>query len=485
MHISDYFTIFARQMHRKYYILYLLLLVCAFTACTPRSIREAQSIVAQADSLRAKGCVYSDSAELAQAYEKLGQWQWFYADEYAHACYHYGKLLRACDNPVAAMQCFINASHSRTRDYHILGRVYSNMGSICHLAVEFPLSYEMYERSSTMFLRDRDSISYFYALNDMAYELAEQSRKEETLEMLSEIESQCSDKYVLAKVQETKAEMYLKCQQNDSAIYWAHQSLTIEATDPTCFLIKAQAFSRLGLNDSTLLYANMVLNNPYASNQNIFNALYYTSYLDSTLSSKDVCALTSQREDIRYYEYEPQMEKLKDAVRLLQQISTHKPNLTWLSLLCTLLAGAALISWYVYRKRKKHELLSQQIDDLKTDYADLRNSRTTQIERVCTTLRSSESLPEDLNWKNFSKLCIFVNENFYLLARKLQHKQVLNETEIRLCILVIIGLSRSEIADVLPYALNSVGKLKDQTAKKLGTTGKNLHVFLLQMAVEG
>jgi hypothetical protein len=48
------------------------------------------------------------------------------------------------------------------------------MGSICHLAEEFPLAHDMYERSGAMFLRDKDSIPYFYALNDMAYELAEQ-----------------------------------------------------------------------------------------------------------------------------------------------------------------------------------------------------------------------------------------------------------------------------------------------------------------------
>jgi tetratricopeptide (TPR) repeat protein len=463
-------------------------------ACAPQGVDEACRVVAEADSLWQAGQTYDDSLRLAQAYETLSPFNnpllsTFHpkrSTDYAHACYHYGKLLRAKDDPVAAMQCFINASHSRTHDYHILGRIYSNMSDLCHLASEFPLAYDMYERSGEMYLRNGDTLLYYYDLNNMAYELAEQSRKEETLEMLSKIESQCPDKYVLAKVQETKAEMYLKCQQNDSAIYWAHQSLAIDDTNPTCVLIKAQAFSRLEMNDSALFYANIVLNNPYASKQNIFNALYYTSHLDSTLSSKDVCTLTSQREDIRYYEYEPQMKKLKDAVRLLQQTLMHKPNLTWLyTLLGTLLAGAVLISWYISRKHKKHELLSQQIDDLETGYADLRKNRTTQIEHICATLRSSDSLSEDLNWKNFNQLCIFVNEHFYLLASKLQQKKILNETEIRLCVLVLIGLTRSDIANILPYALNSVGKLKDHTAKKLGTTGKNLHDFLLQMAVEG
>ena len=160
-------------MHRKYYILYLLLLVCAFTACTPRSIREAQSVVAQADSLWHAGKQYGmdegDSATLAQAYKTLEAIPLPFREglgvgsPYAHACYHYGKLLRAKENPVEAMQAFISATHSGTKDYHILGRVYSNIGSICHLAGEFQLSYDMYEKSADMFIRNCDSTAYFYA----------------------------------------------------------------------------------------------------------------------------------------------------------------------------------------------------------------------------------------------------------------------------------------------------------------------------------
>ena len=52
-------------------------------------------------------------------------------DEYAQECYRQGREKREAGEPVAAMQCFINATHSRTRDFHILGCIYSNMGSIC------------------------------------------------------------------------------------------------------------------------------------------------------------------------------------------------------------------------------------------------------------------------------------------------------------------------------------------------------------------
>ena len=78
-------------------------------------------------------------------------------------------------------------------------------------------------------------------------------------------------------------------------------------------------------------------------------------------------------------------------------------------------------------------------------------------------------------------MCSIVNQQFFLFASKLKGTNILNETEIRLCILVLIGLTRQEMSTTLPYALSSVGKLKDNTAKKLGTTGKNLREHLINM----
>ena len=87
----------------------LLLVLCNLAAYSS-SLREAQETVRQADSLWLQGQMYDDSAALAQTYETLDAWRYFYADDYAHACYHYGKLLRAKEDPVSAMQVFFAAT---------------------------------------------------------------------------------------------------------------------------------------------------------------------------------------------------------------------------------------------------------------------------------------------------------------------------------------------------------------------------------------
>ncbi len=128
-------------MHTKSAILLILSALCfALPACSVRALHEACNIVTTADSLRTAGQTYVDSAHLAEAYTTLGRWRWFYPDEYAHSCYYYGRLLREKENPVAAMKCFIAATHSRTSNYNLLGRVYSNMGGMCRQAEEYELA---------------------------------------------------------------------------------------------------------------------------------------------------------------------------------------------------------------------------------------------------------------------------------------------------------------------------------------------------------
>ena len=482
-------------MCRKYYILYLLLLVCAFTACTPRSIREAQSIVAQADSLRAKGCVYSDSAELAQAYETLGQWQWFYADEYAHACYHYGRILREKEYPVEAMQAFVSATHSGTKDYHILGRVYSNMGSICHLAGEFQLSYVMYERSADMFIRNGDTLAFYYAYNDMAFELAEQKKKNEALVLLNSIE--CSDTILLSSVHLTKAEMYKTEELYDSAIYYANLTCKIPQHQLTKMLIKAQSYSYMGLKDSAVYYANELIR--YTGELFYMNsALYILTHEDDKKDIKEVRGISAERSDTQKL-IEIRQGKLSQAVQLLEQDLHRKPDYRWLyAILATLVVVGASIYTYIYRKRRQHALLSQQVEDLaiqnieaETQHEKIINNLekhkrtiTDEIEKNCQLIIKAESFPQNIYWKEYDKMRASIDCQFYMIATKLSKKNILNETEIRLCVLVLLNLKRVDISRTLPYASSSIGKLKDQTAKKLNTTGKNLRDYLIKMAIE-
>lgn len=483
MYNSFFLCTFAVGMQKRGII--LLLVTTLLLSCSPKALREAEEVVAQADSMRAAGQMYADSVRLAQSYSTLRAWRAVRADEYAHACYHYGRLLREKDNPVEAMQCFIEASHAHTRDHHILGRVYSNMGSICHLAGEFPLAYDMYERSAEMFLHNGDSTAYFYALNDMAYELASAGLKDSCLALLYAIEKRnIDDTYLKTYCSLSHAEVYLRTSQYDSTIYYARESQKYQPTLPASILQLAQAYSFLGFKDSAVYYAKYVLSlSNVLFNKN--SAMYILTHNDDSKDREEVRKISADRSDVQKL-IEIQQGKLSQAVQLLEQDWNSEPDFRWLiSIVGTLIVVSCIICIYVYRKRKRQALLSQQIEQLKSEYTDLQINKEKQLAQTCAILRASKKLQEDLCWKDFEQMCVVVNKHFYMLANKLRQKDVLNETEIRLCILVLLGLSRIEIASMLPYALSGVGKLKDHTAKLLGTTGRNLHDFLLNMAVVG
>ena len=359
-------------MSRWGYIVFLLLAGMVGQGCSSRAIHEAEAVVAQADSLWQAGLMYGtdagDSLSLAQAYKTLGDIPLPFrtllgvgsSDSYAHACYHYGKLLRAKDNPVEAMQAFINATHSRTHDYHILGRVYSNMGSICHLAGDFPLSYDMYERSANCFLADNDSLSYYFLLNDMAFELAEQGKKDEAYMILDNIRVIHSDLFVGTML--TRAVACKKVQQYDSTIYYTSVVREQGTYASEILLNRAQAYSLMGQKDSAVFYANMLL----ATHYDVYdqcNALYILTNDDSSQSINSIRKNAADRADSQKI-IENKKSKLSQAVQLLQQDLARKPDWRWLYLLIAvaLFVCSSLVLIHLWRKRKLHQQISEEIE---------------------------------------------------------------------------------------------------------------------------
>ena len=469
-------------MVRHWYILWIIL--CC-VACSPQALHEARHTVAQADSLRLEKRSYSDSISLAQAYRTLGKWQWFYADDYARAGYYYGRLLREKDNPVSAMQAFIGASHSRTFDYQLLGRIYSNMGSLCHMACAFPLAANMYGQSANMFLRAGDSTAYYYGLYNIAIELAEQGKRDSCFALTDSIKwygSRTKDSVLMAYCYMTEAQAYLRCHLYDSAIISSHKSQCYYSFS----LVKlqlAQAFSSLCIKDSSVFYALRVL----AETSKLFeinNALYILTNDDETKDKSAIRQTAADRADTQKL-LEIQQGKLSQAVQLLEQDLARKPNLNWLyAIVITLLFGALGVIVYRRVQRNKHALWTQKIEDMECRYSDLQTEKAKQLDHTCITLCASGDIRNILNWRNYDAMCDMIDRHFFLFASKLKQTHLLNEQEIRLCVLVLLNMSRNQMADILPYALNGIGKFKYRVAQKLGTDGKNLRNYLVCIAID-
>ena len=470
----------------------LVLVAMLLFSCAPEALREAENVVAQADSLWKGGQMYADSARLAQSYTTLHDWRYVCADEYAHACYHYGRLLREKDNPVEAIECFINATHSRTRDHHILGRVYSNMGDIAHLAGEYSLSCNMFEQAAKVFLQDIDTLAYNHAMYRVAYAKACLAETDSCYAILHIIES--SDKQddrLRACCCIAHARTCLMHEDYDSTILYAQKALSYWPNESSSLTMVAQAYSYLGVKDSATNYALRIIESTPSSSE-LVNALYILTNDDESKDIEAVRESAANRSDIQK-QIELNRAKLSQASQLLEQDLHRKPNLAWLYAVgVTLIIIGFVVFIYIHKKHRQRTLLTQQVNELEEQHEQIVQEHSeyidklmAQVEETCAMLKQSPDLTKDLSWNDFESMCHFVDQQFCMIASKLRKKYILNETEVRLCILVLLNLNRKQISETLPYSLNSVGKLKDHTAKLLGTTGKNLRDFLLNMAVEG
>ena len=456
--------------------IFLAVLLLGLSSCT--QIREAQEVVAEADSLRAEGVLYADSAAMADADATLERVRLICPTDYAHANYYYGRILREHGNHPEAMLAFLRVVHSHTKDHAVKARAYSNMGTLCYLTDEYALSYEMYSLCAEQFLLAKDSIAYFYALNSMAYNLAEQGDKQGVNNLLEAVESQCSNEDVRVKILETKAEACIKANENDSALYYSARLSECGNHEPTGLLVRAQAYDNLGEKDSALLYANLVLGSTTFYGDK-FNALYIITHNDTTINVEELLALTSARTDIQM-EYTDARSLLSQAVQLLRQDLNRKPDFTWLwNIIITVLVLVIPSALYTFRKRRKHQLISQQIEETQMAH---QKRVADEIELLRRTVTDASSLKKTLCWSDFDKMCEVVNNRMFGFADKLKAQCALNEKEFRLCVLVALGTFHDkEMADILCYGDKSIRSIKRHVAQKLGTSSRHLRAFLLRL----
>ncbi len=160
-----------------------VLLLCLSSCSRVQSIREARTIVAEADSLRNAGQSLSpsafhlspsksDSTTIASAVSALEPVRLIYPTDYAHANYYYGRLLREAGNHPEAMLAFLRVVHSRTKDHEIIARSWSNIANMCRLAADHEMACQILDYAAKEFLLNNDTLLYYYSLNDKAVDLA-------------------------------------------------------------------------------------------------------------------------------------------------------------------------------------------------------------------------------------------------------------------------------------------------------------------------
>ncbi|MBR4520550.1 MAG: tetratricopeptide repeat protein [Paludibacteraceae bacterium] len=394
--------------------------------------------------------------------------------------YEQGRALREQGEPAEALAVFIQATKSNTPDEMLLGRIYSNMANICRQANEHALAYYVYGLSAEHFRASGDELAYAYALNNMAWEQAAQGKKDSALALIAEA-VQVYPLYPLTeKVVETRATACMFAGEYDSVLYYTSlqgndyllSSPRLPGSEEYMTMLRAQAYSYLGKGDSATYYARELL--PNTDDPAYLDDIYYIlTHDDEYADTETLRTLSSERADVQKI-IELRHGKLMQAVQLLGDSLTEHPS-DWKLIVEAILIGlvclvAAVMGLMTIIERKR----------MMRDWEQHERARQNELAQTLNTLSQATDLKDELHWQNYNAFCHQADRLFHGLATGLV-EQGLNEQDIRLCVLVMIGLPHKQIAEMLPCSPKSIGKLKDLTARKLGVSGGHLREKLMTM----
>ena len=390
----------------------------------------------------------------------------YHAGEDAQAWYEQGRELRQADEPEQAMQSFLRAAHSGTEDEALLGRVWSNIANMCRQANEHHKAFQLYAVSAEHFAAANDTLAYAYALNNMAWEQAAMGHKDSAMLLISSAIQSYPRPPLTDKIIESRAAACLFAEEYDSVLFY-----TASSNNDYLLMLRAQAYSFLQIDDSAAYYARLLL--PRTNALTSLDDLYYIlSHNDATVDKELVRTLSSKRADVQKA-IEARHVKLTQAILLLEQNTEEQDHLALIFIaLLVALFGLLLSIWALFVWRKHRLWHIEQTTQLQL--------RRNELMHTIQLLREAPDLRTEIAWEDFTELCRRIDKLFYGLASSLQEKG-LNEQDIRICLLVLLGLSHKEVADMLNCSPKSIGKLKDITARKLSVSGGNLYDRLLEL----
>ena len=375
----------------------------------------------------------------------------------AESYYLQGKQLREANRPVEAMQAFLSAVRVPSDEFAVKGRAYSNMATMCRIGEQHELAFDLYRQSLNQFVAAKDTLSQAFALNNMAWEKAVLADKQTAFQFLDSALAISSSEAVQTKVLESRAAACLYAAEYDSVLFYT------APTSSTYFsILRAQAYTFLSNKDSALFYARQVLaetDNP----RYLDDAYYILTHCDSTAAADDIRDLASARTDLRRSLERNDPEWIEAMLLARQALEPYSPPLKPQTLFA-LIASAILLllafaAWLYLRSRRRENALDAQ----------------------CRLLRQSPDIRSELQWNDYRQFSALCNKLLSGIVSKLEQRG-LPERDIRICVLVLIGFSYAEMAQILFRAENGIGKDKYLIAKRLGVSAKQLQETLRSIA---
>ena len=479
-----------------------ILLIGNLVSC--QAWRDAKAVVSEADRLLVEGVVIRDTAALGEVINALENplGRMFAREELSKAYYLMGRNLDDYHHNFSdAADFYIKADRMKTKDWVLRGRINSCMGFICKQDSCFTEALEFYERACEAHQKSDNTWYYAHNLLNIAEQyvhLGEYNKADSVLLLASNYDV---DSAYYADIMDVKAMALYNQQLYDSAL-----ALLMGINDyPRNIEAKCYSYQLMmhcyEFQNQLIecpYYAQYIINN--SKNPSFRSNAYFFLMCDAKnrnaveeLARHSTCREDEDRNLQHVSEsYAQASAKLRDYLN--NPYSVHAKEI-----LIILFCIIVLAVWAIWYSRKitnrkiasEKKLMEQEIAKWKEGILQKMNEEKaiSEIEKRKMILNvvmdyADEFAIDKPIWDNDTKLFRLADSCFGFIIYRLKHTYHLRNSELKICLMVLLDFPNKEIARIVSYKEDSYPTIKRRLATKLGTSSTEMRNFLLDLIVK-
>ena len=480
-------------------IVLVALLVMSCTSCA--RWREAKAVIAEADSLLVKGVIIKDTAALSGGICTLENLMGrvFAKEELTKMYYLMGRNLDDYyHNFSDAADFYIKADRMKTKDWVLRGRINSCMGFICKQDSSFAEALEFYERACDAFEKTGDKRRVANGLVSIAEQyvnLKDYSKADSVLLLASNYDV---DSAYYADIMDVKAIALYNQQIYDSALVLLLGIKDYPRNiDARCYSYQMimRLYNKLNNRTNSIYYAKYIIT--HSNNPSFLSNAYYhlVNYAKDNNDMDDIFMYSHLREDEDRKLQHVSESYAQATLKLKDYLRNPCPFLyLWITGGFVLLLGGAGI--WIYRRKseqviaEKHQMeaelrnwkesIQQKLD---RDKEDIMNEKRMIIRNIIMEYADEFAIGKPI-WDNDTKLFRLADSCFGFIIYRLKHTYHLRNSELKICLMVLLDFPNKEIARIVSYKEDSYPTIKRRLATKLGTSSTEMRNFLLDLIVK-
>lgn len=258
-------------------------------------------------------------------------------------------------------------------------------------------------------------------------------------------------------------------------------------------LLKAVTYDKLNNIDSAIIYYDKIINYKPLTNATLIKEKAFNKRLNIASRNNDTTFIDFyiKNKYLQHYQLNLDLEEERKAAEIIHKYYLKKQKnkgfalIALISIIITLSMIVLAFFIITLRKNKKTEIKYQETHAENKKISETLNKKNQLIERslLYITTPSSENKMISV-WKDTEQLKIFINKNAFNLWNKLEIKYKLQESDIRLCILILFKQTNKKCAEKLFLSEKSIPTKKLRIAKKLHTSSSNLYEEIIKIAAE-